>query len=123
MSLGSLVKKHRVRKGITQQALADAVGVSHTYISKIEHDVLSRPPSEALIDRIAGHLSPCDPIELLLESGNTEFRMLRDKAAQSRDLQAILRFIERQSSDDYEKIWRALMTTVRSYKLIDLELE
>lgn len=121
MSLGSLIKQHRVRKGITQQALADAVGVNHTYISKIEHDAMSRPPSEALIEKIAEQLFPCDPVELLLESGNTEFRGLREKAAAHRDLQVILRFIERQPSSEYEKIWKALMTTVVKWKFVEFK--
>ena len=48
-----LVRDGRKRAGLTQRALADAVGVDFTYVSKIERDRLLVPPSWGLLVRMA----------------------------------------------------------------------
>ena len=42
--------------GITQRELAARIGVDFTYVSKIEHNALAYPPSEATIRAIAREL-------------------------------------------------------------------
>jgi transcriptional regulator with XRE-family HTH domain len=51
--LGNRIRDLRLARGLTQQALAEKVGVDDTYISKIERDVLPYPPSTATLQRLA----------------------------------------------------------------------
>ncbi len=57
----------RKAKNLGQRALADACGISFTYISKIENHRLDFGdfPSEAVIEKIAAALD-ADPSELLM---------------------------------------------------------
>jgi transcriptional regulator with XRE-family HTH domain len=67
MRFGEKVRQHRTRKRLGQRALADAVGVNFTYISKIENGKLDFGdyPSEELILRLAEALE-VEGEELLL---------------------------------------------------------
>lgn len=49
---GLLLKAARERKGMSQRALAEAVGVHFTYISKLENST-ERMPSEETVSAIA----------------------------------------------------------------------
>jgi len=62
--LGSRIRDLRLAKGLTQQALAEKVGVDDTYISKIEGDVLPYPPSTKTLHRLAKVLNG-DPLEFI----------------------------------------------------------
>ena len=48
MSLGSRLKQHRVKSGESLQEVADAVGVSKTYIWQLERDEDINPSVEVL---------------------------------------------------------------------------
>jgi transcriptional regulator with XRE-family HTH domain len=65
-TLGALVKEKRQERGIYQRALAEALGIDNTTISKIENDAL--PISEELIVRLAAVLE-IDPDEALAAAG------------------------------------------------------
>ncbi len=69
-TLGSTVRDLRRSKGITQQQLAEAVGVDDTYISKIEKDRLPYPPSAETLRLIAKALA-ADSLELLAKAERT----------------------------------------------------
>lgn len=60
----------RRQAGMTQRALADRVGVDHTYLSKIEHGRTELPPSAALIRRLADALA-LDVDAAMAASGRT----------------------------------------------------
>ena len=60
-------KAFRTKAGLTQRALANKVGVSHTYISKIENNKLEHPPSIATICKMAEAMG-IDDAELLRAS-------------------------------------------------------
>jgi transcriptional regulator with XRE-family HTH domain len=64
---GNRVRDLRTSKGLSQRALGKRIGVSFTYVSKIENEKLDFGdfPSEVLICRIAEVLE-ADPDELLL---------------------------------------------------------
>lgn len=70
MRFGERVRELRKAKSLGQRALADACGVSFTYISKIENHRLDFGdfPSEAVIEKIAAALD-ADPTELLMLAG------------------------------------------------------
>ncbi len=55
MRFGGRVRDQRISKGLPQQALGKQIGVSFTYVSKIENEKLDFGdyPSEHLICKIA----------------------------------------------------------------------
>ena len=67
MSFGNTIRGLRRTKGISQRALGNMVGVSFTYISKVENGKLDFGdyPSTSLISRLAEALD-ADEEELLL---------------------------------------------------------
>ena len=67
MKFGRHVRKLREQRGFTQQELAESVGVSVSYISKVENERLhfGDYPSEKFIHKLAEELK-ADEDELLL---------------------------------------------------------
>ena len=67
MGFGNRLRAMRTAKGLSQRALGERVGVSFTYISKVENGKLDfgNYPSEDLICRLAAALET-DEEELLL---------------------------------------------------------
>lgn len=67
MRFGERVRELRKAKGLSQRALGDKVGISFTYVSKIENEKLDFGdyPSEELIGRLAFALDT-DEDDLLL---------------------------------------------------------
>jgi transcriptional regulator with XRE-family HTH domain len=53
MSIGTRLAKNRAEKGITQESLAEAVGISTSYISLIEND--QKKPSYSLLIKLANY--------------------------------------------------------------------
>lgn len=60
MQLGEKIKAFRLKKGMTQQELAKLVGMSVTYLSKIENSRTGYLPKERILLRIAKHLNICE---------------------------------------------------------------
>ena len=69
MGFGNRLRAMRTAKGLSQRALGERVGVSFTYISKVENGKLDfgNYPSEDLICRLAAALDT-DEEELLLSA-------------------------------------------------------
>jgi transcriptional regulator with XRE-family HTH domain len=69
MQFGQRVRELRVQRGLTQQAVADRMHVSVSYISKVENGKLhfGDYPSEKFIHKLASELD-ADEDELLLLS-------------------------------------------------------
>jgi transcriptional regulator with XRE-family HTH domain len=67
MQFGFKVRTLRAQQGLTQRALADRLGVSISYISKVENEKLhfGDYPSEKFIHKLAAELD-ADEDELLL---------------------------------------------------------
>lgn len=79
---GARLKELRIRATLTQRGLATKVGVTPSYLSKIEHGVLA-PPSASTISKIASILK-ADANELLSLAGkflNVMPLRLRERAA------------------------------------------
>jgi transcriptional regulator with XRE-family HTH domain len=53
---GEAMRELRKRKGVTQRALADAIGVTPAYLSALEHGRRGRPTFE-LLQRIVGYFN------------------------------------------------------------------
>jgi transcriptional regulator with XRE-family HTH domain len=67
MKFGDQVRKLRTEQGLSLRKFAYNVGISPTYLSKIERNDFS-PPSEMIIKLIAMELE-CDSDELLALAG------------------------------------------------------
>lgn len=67
MHFGERVRQLRKQRGLTQRGLAESIGVSDTYISKVENESLhfGDYPSEKFIHKVAAVLE-ADEEELLL---------------------------------------------------------
>jgi HTH-type transcriptional regulator, competence development regulator len=63
---GKILRKLRSETGVGIKRLAPELGVSYTYLSKLENNELS--PSEDLVTRIATYFK-CDRNSLLLSAG------------------------------------------------------
>ena len=64
-TFGRALRAARLEKGITQRSLANQVGVSWTYISKIEHGAMPAPSVEVIEMLVAA----LDEAELMMLSG------------------------------------------------------
>ena len=67
--LAIIIKENRTKKGYSQKQLADLVGVSKSYINKIEHSS-TKQPSIQILNRLSVALE-IDFVDLI-ESANYE---------------------------------------------------
>lgn len=105
-TFGAVIRARREELQITLRKFAASVGMSPTYLSKIERDEFP-PPAESKIVAIAGALS-MDPDELLGLAGRVPSdvaRMIHEKPSQ---LSAVLRKVGRLPQKDLEKLLREL---------------
>ncbi len=72
MDFGPYLRGLRRAQRLTQQQLADAIGVDFTYLSKIENGRVD-PPSEAAIRHLAAVLE-ADPEEMLARAAKVSPR-------------------------------------------------
>lgn len=70
---GSLVRRYRIRRRLSQVALAERIGADHSYISRLESG--ARHPSMDVAIRIADALDVygADRVVLLSEAGYVEY--------------------------------------------------
>ncbi len=71
---GRVLRSLRNEAGIGIKRLAPQLGVTYSYLSKLEHGATA--PSENLVYRTAAYFS-CDPDRLLLAAGKTPPEVLR----------------------------------------------
>lgn len=68
MDLKTIVRRGRLEMGLSARALAQAIGVSHSYVSQIERGVIKRP-SPMVLKRLSGTLQGVQYWELLKACG------------------------------------------------------
>lgn len=78
---GRHIRAERISKRITQSGLAAKVGVSPTYLCRVELGDVDAPPTPEFIVRLADALG-VDRVALLLESGRD------DCAAKAREIKS-----------------------------------
>lgn len=109
-TFGSRVRELRLKKDLSQKRLAAAVGVHHTYLSKVESEKLDFAlyPGEELVRKLAVALE-ADETELLLLAQKVP-PLIRDRvlarpdafrklaALDDQDLDAVMRQVDRRQS-------------------------
>ena len=106
-SLGTMVKRLRKSKSLTQAQLGESIGVGESYISKIEADKLSYAPSEETLRLLARELGT-DPLELLSLAEKTPEEMKAiSNSEEAREFFSLVR-TSRMSSDDWQDLTHTL---------------
>lgn len=102
MQFGDKIRQLRAARGLTQQAVAERMSVSVTYISKVENGKLSFGdyPSEKFIHKLAGELE-ADEDELLLLADKVP-ASIRQRIRQRPELFRRLARLDKQSLDAIE---------------------
>lgn len=55
LEIGILIKRYRVKRGVRQKDLCNAIGITENYLSQIENG--NRFPSSQLMDKISKYLN------------------------------------------------------------------
>ena len=86
---GELVRRKRVEKEIGLREMAKMIGVSPTYLSKVERDEFP-PPAEDKVRKIADIIG-CDADELLARAGRVSSDLSEIIKQRPRELATLLR--------------------------------
>lgn len=110
MELGQKIKKARIEKGLTQQALGDLVGVQKSAIAKYENGRVVNI-KRSTMQKIASALD-IRPSELIFEKSPEDTADLHVKILTDFDLMDVLKEYYELSSDN-QKMVRELIRNLR----------
>lgn len=110
MELGQKIKKARIEKGLTQQALGDLVGVQKSAIAKYENGRVVNI-KRSTMQKIASALD-IRPSELIFEKSPEDTADLHVKILTDFDLMDVLKEYYKLSSDN-QKMVRELIRNLR----------
>ena len=101
---GAFVRREREAKGIGLREMAKMIGVSPTYVSKVERDEFP-PPAEDKVKAIA-QIIKCDTDELLARAGRVSSDLSDIIKRHPRELAALLRTTNGLTADGMAKLAR-----------------
>lgn len=101
---GAFIRREREAREIGLREMAKKIGVSPTYMSKVERDEFS-PPTEGKVRSIAEILG-CDPDELLAMAGRMPSDLADIIKRQPVEMSALLRTANGLSPEDLAKLSR-----------------
>src|SRR5215472_13026326 len=101
---GEFVRRERGEKEIGLREMAKMIGVSPTYLSKVERDEFP-PPAEDKVRKIA-EIIGCDVDELLARAGKVSSDLSEIIKQRPRELAALLRTTKGMSADAVTKLAR-----------------
>jgi transcriptional regulator with XRE-family HTH domain len=101
---GEFVRREREAKDIGLREMAKMIGVSPTYLSKIERDEFP-PPAEDKVKSIAKIIG-CDADDLLARAGRVASDLSDIIKQHPREIAALLRTTKGLSADDMAKLAR-----------------
>ena len=104
VKLGAFIRRQRESKKIGLREMAKMIGVSPTYLSKVERDE-SPPPTEAKVRAIA-RIIECDADELLARAGRLSSDLSDIMKAHPVELAALLRTTKGLAADDVARLIR-----------------
>ena len=99
---GELVRRKRVEKEIGLREMAKMIGVSPTYLSKVERDEFP-PPAEDKVRKI-GEIVGCDSDELLARAGRVSSDLSEIIKQHPREMAALLRTTKGWTADAVAKL-------------------
>jgi transcriptional regulator with XRE-family HTH domain len=99
---GEFVRRERVEKEIGLREMAKLIGVSPTYLSKVERDEFP-PPAEDKVRKIA-EIIGCDTDELLARAGRVSSDLSDIIKQHPREMAALLRTTKGLSADAVTKL-------------------
>ena len=103
-NFGALVRREREAKEIGLREMAKKIGVSPTYLSKVERDEFP-PPAEDKVRRIAAIISR-DPDELLALAGRVASDLTDIIRQRPREMADFLRAAKGLTADDLARLAR-----------------
>jgi transcriptional regulator with XRE-family HTH domain len=103
-TFGSFTRWQREAREISLREMAKRIGVSPTYLSKVERDKI-QPPTEAKVKAIAGIIE-CDADELLARAGRLSSDLLDIVKGQPVELAALLRTTKGLAANDVSRLIR-----------------
>jgi transcriptional regulator with XRE-family HTH domain len=101
---GAFVRREREARDIGLREMAKMVGVSPTYLSKVERDEFS-PPAEDKVRKIA-EIIGCDVDELLARAGRVSSDLSEIIKQHPREMAALLRTTKGLSADGVTRLAR-----------------
>jgi transcriptional regulator with XRE-family HTH domain len=101
---GAFIRKEREAKEIGLREMAKMIGVSPTYLSKVERDEFA-PPAEDKVKAIAGIIG-CDADELLARAGRVSSDLSEIIKRHPVELAALLRTTKGLTGDDMARLAR-----------------
>lgn len=99
---GALVRRIREERGLGLREMAKKIGVSPTYLSKVERDEFG-PPAEDKVRRIAEILNQ-DPDELLALAGRVSSDLSAIIRDQPREMATLLRTAKGMTVEDLQRL-------------------
>ena len=106
IQFGAFIRQEREAKGITLRRFAEMVGVSPTYLSKVERDDFDPPTSERVL-RIA-ELLEIDPDFLLALASHVPEDLAELFKSRPKSVAMLLRRVQNMSDAQIEKVARDL---------------
>ena len=103
-TFGSFTRRQREAREISLREMAKMIGVSPTYLSKVERDKIA-PPTEAKVKEIARILE-CNADELLARAGRISSDLLDIIKRHPIELAALLRTTKSLTADDLGRLIR-----------------
>ena len=104
MKFGAYIRSVREERKVGLREMARKIGVSPTYVSKVERDEFA-PPAEDKVRKIAEILE-MDPDELLSRAGKVSSDLTEIIRARPRVLAALLRATKGMTADDVGRLAR-----------------
>jgi predicted transcriptional regulator len=101
---GEFVRRHREAKEIGLREMAKMIGVSPTYLSKVERDEFT-PPTEDKVRKIA-EVIKCDVDELLALAGRVASDLSSIIKKQPREMASFLRAAKGLTAEDLSRLVR-----------------
>ena len=103
-AFGAFVRRRREEKEIGLREMAKMIGVSPTYLSKVERDEFA-PPIEDKVRAIA-QIIECDPDELLAKAGRVPSDLAEIIKRHPVEMSALLRTANGLSAEDIARLAR-----------------
>ena len=101
---GAFIRREREAREIGLREMAKKIGVSPTYMSKVERDEFT-PPTEDNVRSIA-HILECDPDELLAMAGRVPSDLADIIKRHPVEMSALLRTANGLSAEDLARLSR-----------------